>query len=145
MPAPPLRTRLFQLALERAGAISVPAQNFERLCRSSLTEASVILRRRVRTCSSSSLDWIAISMPVSRQRWGLNCTLRHGFRKTEEALQDALQDEPANKHPSLQIEVPQIIIHETHQPNVIVNFFDADGLSGKDLSRQLRISLYKGL
>ena len=34
----------------------------------------------------------------------------------------------------LQIEVSKIIIHKAHQPNVIVDFFDADGLSGKDLA-----------
>jgi hypothetical protein len=26
------------------------------------------------------------------------------------------------EHPSLQIEVSQIIIHKTHQPNVVVDF-----------------------
>ena len=36
------------------------------------------------------------------------------------------------EHSSLQIEVPQIIIHKTDQPNIVVNFFDADGLSGED-------------
>src|SRR5215469_7574985 len=36
------------------------------------------------------------------------------------------------EHPSLQIEVPQIIIRKTHQPEVIVNLLDADGLSRKD-------------
>src|SRR5467141_3849621 len=36
------------------------------------------------------------------------------------------------EHPSLQIEVSQIIIHKTDQPNIVVNFFDADGLAGKD-------------
>ena len=34
------------------------------------------------------------------------------------------------EHPSLQIEVSQIIIHKAHQPNVVVDFFDADGLAG---------------
>ena len=38
------------------------------------------------------------------------------------------------EHPRLQIEVSQIIIHKTHQPNVVVHFLDADGLSGKDLT-----------
>jgi hypothetical protein len=38
------------------------------------------------------------------------------------------------KHPSLQIEVPQIIIHKTDQPDVVVHFFEAAGLSGKDLA-----------
>jgi len=38
------------------------------------------------------------------------------------------------KHPSLQIEVPQIIIHKADQPDVVVNLFDADGLTGKDLA-----------
>jgi hypothetical protein len=38
------------------------------------------------------------------------------------------------EHSSLQIEVPQIIVHKTHQPNVIVNFFDGDGLAGEDLA-----------
>ena len=32
------------------------------------------------------------------------------------------------EHPSFQIEVAQIIIHKAHQPNVVVHFFDADGL-----------------
>ena len=32
------------------------------------------------------------------------------------------------KHPSFQVEVSQIIIHKTDQPNV-VNLLDADGLS----------------
>jgi hypothetical protein len=34
----------------------------------------------------------------------------------------------------LQIEVSKIIIHKAHQPNVVVDFFDADGLAGKDLA-----------
>src|ERR1700758_892508 len=38
------------------------------------------------------------------------------------------------EHPSLQIEVPQIIIHKATQPYVIVNLLDADGLSSKDLA-----------
>src|SRR5215472_2883666 len=38
------------------------------------------------------------------------------------------------EHSSLQIEVSQIIIHKAHQPDVVVHFFDADGLSGKDLA-----------
>ena len=33
------------------------------------------------------------------------------------------------KHPSFQVEVSQIIIHKTDQPNVVVNLLDADGLS----------------
>src|SRR5262249_43701433 len=37
-------------------------------------------------------------------------------------------------HPSLQIEVPQIIIHKADQPYVVVNLLDADGLSSKDLA-----------
>jgi hypothetical protein len=32
------------------------------------------------------------------------------------------------------IEVPQIIIHKTDQPYVVVNFLDADGLAGEDLA-----------
>ena len=35
---------------------------------------------------------------------------------------------------SLQIEVPEILTHKVHQPDVVVHFFDADGLSGKDLA-----------
>jgi hypothetical protein len=38
------------------------------------------------------------------------------------------------EHSSLQIEVPQIIIHKTDQPYVVVNLLDVDGLSGKDLA-----------
>jgi len=38
------------------------------------------------------------------------------------------------EHPSLQIKVSQIILHETDQPDVVVNFLDADGLPGKDLT-----------
>jgi len=38
------------------------------------------------------------------------------------------------EHSSLQIEVPQIIIHKTDQPDVVVNLLDADGLSSKDLA-----------
>src|SRR5215468_4145557 len=38
------------------------------------------------------------------------------------------------EHPSVQIEVPQIIIHKAHQPDVVVNLLDADGLSSKDLA-----------
>src|SRR2546421_12902792 len=30
------------------------------------------------------------------------------------------------------IEVSQIIIHKADEPDVVVNFFDADGLAGKD-------------
>src|SRR5260370_8322594 len=36
------------------------------------------------------------------------------------------------QHASLQIEVSQIIIHKTDKPDVVMNFFDADGLAGKD-------------
>jgi hypothetical protein len=38
------------------------------------------------------------------------------------------------EHPRLQVEVSQIIIHKTHQPNVVVHFFDTDRLAGKDLA-----------
>src|ERR1700756_2470366 len=38
------------------------------------------------------------------------------------------------EHPSLQIEVPQIINHKAAQPYVVVNLLDADGLSSKDLA-----------
>src|SRR5437879_2119007 len=38
------------------------------------------------------------------------------------------------EHSSLQIEVPQIIIHKADQPYVVVNLLDADGLSSKDLA-----------
>ncbi|HKS66765.1 MAG TPA: hypothetical protein VJR26_05965, partial [Candidatus Acidoferrales bacterium] len=38
------------------------------------------------------------------------------------------------QHSRLQIEVSQIIIHKADQPDVVVHFFDADGLSGKDLA-----------
>src|SRR5215471_5058777 len=38
------------------------------------------------------------------------------------------------EHPSLQIEVPQIIIHKADQPYVVMNLLDADGLSSKDLA-----------
>ena len=38
------------------------------------------------------------------------------------------------EHPSLQIEVPKITLHKAHQPDVVVNFFDAHGLTGKDLA-----------
>jgi len=43
------------------------------------------------------------------------------------------------EHPSLQIEVPQIIIHKADQPYVVVNLLDADGLSSKDLA-EIQIS-----
>src|SRR6266404_7812210 len=36
------------------------------------------------------------------------------------------------EHPSLQIEVSQIIIHKAYQPNVVVDLFDAYGLAGED-------------
>ena len=35
---------------------------------------------------------------------------------------------------SFQIEVSQIVIHKAHQPDIVVHFFDADGLTGKDLT-----------
>jgi hypothetical protein len=38
------------------------------------------------------------------------------------------------EHPSLQIGIPQIIIHKAHEPDVVVHFFDSDGLSCKDLA-----------
>src|SRR5258708_18555550 len=38
------------------------------------------------------------------------------------------------EHPRLQIEVSQIIIHKADQPDVFVNFFDADGLTPKRFS-----------
>jgi hypothetical protein len=34
--------------------------------------------------------------------------------------------------PSFEIEVPQIIIHKADQPDIVVNFRDADCLAGKD-------------
>jgi hypothetical protein len=36
------------------------------------------------------------------------------------------------KHSRLQIEVSQIIIHKADQPDVVVNFLDADGLAGEN-------------
>src|SRR5215510_15205894 len=36
------------------------------------------------------------------------------------------------EHSRLQIEVPKIIIHKADQPDVVVHFFDADSLSGRD-------------
>jgi len=39
------------------------------------------------------------------------------------------------EHSRLQIEVPRIIIHKTDQPDVVVNFLDADGLAGEDLAK----------
>src|SRR2546430_3422160 len=36
------------------------------------------------------------------------------------------------EHPSLQIEVAQIIIHKAHEPDVVLHFLDADGLAGED-------------
>jgi hypothetical protein len=38
------------------------------------------------------------------------------------------------EHPNFQIEVAQIIIHKADQPDIVVHFFDADGLAGKDLT-----------
>ncbi len=38
------------------------------------------------------------------------------------------------EHSSLQIEVSQIIIHKAHQPDIVVDFFDAHRLAGKDLA-----------
>src|SRR3984957_15576828 len=38
------------------------------------------------------------------------------------------------KQPRLQIEVSQIIIHKAQQPDIVVDFFDADRLAGKDLA-----------
>src|ERR1700734_2501899 len=38
------------------------------------------------------------------------------------------------EHPSLQIEVSQIIVHKAHQPDIVLHFFDAHGLTGKDLT-----------
>jgi len=34
----------------------------------------------------------------------------------------------------LKIDVTEILIHKAHQPDIVVNFFDADGLAGKDLT-----------
>ena len=36
------------------------------------------------------------------------------------------------EHSGFHIEVTQIIIHKADQPDVVVNFFDADGLTGED-------------
>src|ERR1700716_1665525 len=36
------------------------------------------------------------------------------------------------ENPSFQLEVSQIIIDKAGQPDVVVNFFDADGLTGED-------------
>jgi len=38
----------------------------------------------------------------------------------------------AVRAPSLQIEVAQIIIHKADQPDTVLHFFYADGLTGKD-------------
>jgi hypothetical protein len=35
------------------------------------------------------------------------------------------------EHRSLQIEVAQIIIHKADQPDIVLHFLDADGLTGK--------------
>ena len=36
------------------------------------------------------------------------------------------------EHSSLHVEVSQIIIHKTDQPDVVVHFFDADGLTSEN-------------
>jgi len=36
------------------------------------------------------------------------------------------------EHSSIEIEVTQIIIHKADEPDIVVNFFDADSLAGKD-------------
>jgi hypothetical protein len=38
------------------------------------------------------------------------------------------------QHKRLQIELSQIIIHKAEQPDIVLNFFDADRLAGKDLA-----------
>src|ERR1700752_2662542 len=59
---------------------------------------------------------------------GYTTYLRHGYHFWAERICERFE------HPRLQIEVPQIIIHKADQPDVVVDFFDADGLSGKDLA-----------
>src|SRR5262249_29445176 len=51
---------------------------------------------------------------------------RHGLHFWAERIFDWFE------HLSLQIKVSQIIIHKAHQPNVVVDFSDADGLIGED-------------
>src|SRR5262249_55941671 len=51
---------------------------------------------------------------------------RHGLHFWAERIFDRFE------HSSLQIKVSQIIIHKAHQPNVVVNFSDADDLTGED-------------
>src|SRR5215472_8174148 len=51
---------------------------------------------------------------------------RHGLHFWAERIFDRFE------HSSLQIKVSQIIIHKAHQPNVVVDFSDADGLTGED-------------
>src|SRR5215471_19126175 len=50
---------------------------------------------------------------------------RHGLHFWAERIFDRFE------HSSLQIKVSQIIIHKAHQPNVVVDFSDADGLTGE--------------
>ena len=37
-----------------------------------------------------------------------------------------------SKHTRLAIDVSSIVIHKTNKPDIVVNFFDAAGLAGKD-------------
>lgn len=55
-----------------------------------------------------------------------NHAARPGEFRTHERVVEMFQD------PSFEIEVPQIIIHKADQPDIVVNFRDADCLAGKD-------------
>src|SRR5207302_10080512 len=69
----------------------------------------------------------------SPETWVTQCTGHMGDTFGPNGLVERFE------HPSLQIEVPQIIIHKADQPYVVVNLIDADGLSSKDLA-EIQIS-----
>ena len=68
------------------------------------------------------------------------CTAHHSCRSSPETQRtDHIGNNPGPNgfssgfaHASLKIEVSKIIIHKGNEPDVVVNFFDADGLAGKD-------------
>src|SRR5262249_9094229 len=57
---------------------------------------------------------------------GNNSYRRHELHFWAERIFDRFE------HSSLQIKVSQIIIHKAHQPNIVVDFSDADGLTSED-------------
>src|SRR5262249_3094972 len=89
---------------------STPLQSSSRFSRSTMVLGSKFSRR-------------ILSVRVRPGDIGDSSYRRHGLHFWAERIFDRFE------HSSLQIKVSQIIIHKAHQPNVVVDFSDADGLT----------------